>query len=207
MFKGPFTIDASETAEKIDLDALPDNERAMMTHGLVFDPGMHDVYRFFVAPRIDILDEPPSRKDKKKSFENVTRVLVDIVRGSAGVQLSGMYPTTLKADGSWELDLSANAVLNPVAPGVGSIKLSAEGKKVIRQKSRPWIKAHRTERNAQWIFFKEWLDDIGEFRFQLVCIVQKDTPTEQRYITCNAKFADDGRAIVKLENHSVFLPA
>ena len=206
MFRGPFQIEASGVAEKLDVASLPDLERTHLTHGIKFDPETHDIYRFFVAPRIEILDEPPKRKEKRKSFEKVTRVLVDIKRSRKGIYLWGMFPTTLKADGSWELDLTANAILNPVMPGVGSLKLAAEGRKVVRQKGRPWIKAHRTDSNAQWIFFKEWLDDSSDFRLQITCVVDSGIPDDQRCVLCNAKFADEGRAIETLLNHRVLLP-
>ena len=206
MFKGEFSIEASSAAERLDIEALPEQEKRMLVSGFSFDPEKHDAYRFFIAPNIEFLDEAPGWKTKRVSFEQVTRVLVNIEGTHDDISLWGMYPTTLLADGSWELDLSGAAVLNPVAPGVGSLKLSAEGKKIIRQKGRPWIKAHRTDKKAQWIFFKEWLEDGAEFRFQVVCIVNKEIPAESRSIKCDAKFGDDGRTIKKLSNHLVSLP-
>ncbi len=175
-------------------------------NGYNFDPNTHDAYRFFIAPEIEILDEIPNRKTKRVSYEQVSRVLVNIERSHEGISFWGMYPTTLLADGRWELDLSGSAILNPLAPGVGSLKLAAEGKKLVRQKNRPWIKAHRTDRKAQWIFFKEWLHDGSEFKFEVVCIVSRDVPSDKRSVKCDAKFGDDGRVIKKLVNHCVMLP-
>lgn len=207
MFRGEFQIDASEVAEKLAIETLPEQEQRMLVSGYNFDPNMHDAYRFFIAPNIELLDDAPRWKIKRTSFEQVTRVLVNIELAHNGMSFWGMYPTTLLADGSWELDLTGAAVLNPVAPGVGSLKLSAEGKKIVRQKGRPWIKAHRTDKKVQWIFFKEWLDDGAEFRFEVVCVVRKETPEDQRRIKCDAKFGDDGRVIKKLVNHYVNFPA
>ena len=207
MFKGGFEIEASEVAERLTIETLPEQEQRMLVNGYNFDPTTHDAYRFFIAPEIEILDEAPHWKKKRISFEQVSRVLVNIERSHLGISLWGMYPTTLLADGSWELDLSGSAVLNPVAPGVGSLKLAAEGKKIVRQKNRPWIKAHRTDKKAQWIFFKEWLENSAEFRFQVVCIVSKEVPSDKRSVKCDVKFGDNGRVIKKLVNHCIRLPA
>lgn len=206
MYRGPFTIEVSDRAEKLDVSALSETERQLMTHGIAFSPEKHDAYRFFVAPQIETLGAKPHRVLHNVSFEQVNRVLIDVKAGSSGVQFLGMFPTTLKSDRRWELDLSAEAVFNPVAPGVGAIKLSALGKKLVRQRARPWIKAHRTNQIAQWIFFKEWLDEGAEFRMQVLCIVEKALPQSQRCIICSAKFADDGRTIEKVDNKVVPFP-
>jgi|GEM_PF-1835436 len=207
MFNGPFTVQVSNNAERIDLAALPETERQLLTYGITFQPDKHDAFRFFVTPKIEILDEVPNRYTKRVSFEQVNRVLIDVAAKSELIQFLGMYPTTLKASGQWELDLQGEALLNPVAPGVGGIKLSAKGKQLVRQKSRPWIKAHRTDNIAQWLFFEEWLQDTADFRMEILCRVQKSASDSDRQVICNAKFADKGRALAKVENQCVHFPS
>ncbi|SFF08419.1 hypothetical protein [Nitrosomonas sp. Nm166] len=206
MFRGPFSVQVSKHAEQVDISALPDTERQILTHGISFDPSKYDAYRFFIIPKIEILDETPDRYTKRVSFEQVNRVLVDVAAPDEMVQFLGMYPTTLKADGRWELDLKGEAIFNPVAPGVGSIKLSAIGKRLIRQKSHPWIKAHRTDGLAQWLYFEEWLRETADFRMEILCSVEKSTSDDKRHVLCNAKFADEGRSLAKVENQRVLFP-
>ena len=207
MFRGPFSIQVSKNTERIDIAALPDTERQPLTYGITFESDKHDAYRFFVTPKIEILDEVPDRYKKRVSFEQVNRVLVDIAAAPEAIQFLGMYPTTLKADGRWELDLQGEAVFNPVAPGVGGIKLSAIGKCLIRQKSRPWIKAHRTDDLAQWLFFEEWLRESADYRMEVLCRVNKTTGGKDRQVVCNVKFADEGHALARIDNQRVRFPA
>lgn len=207
MFRGPFSVQVSKKAERIDISALPDTERNLLTYGITFEADKHDAYRFFVTPKIEIMDQVPDRYTKRVSFEQVNRVLVDIAATPEAIQFLGMYPTTLKADGRWELDLQGEAVFNPVTPGVGGIKLSAIGKRLIRQKSRPWIKAHRTDDLAQWLFFEEWLRESADFRMEILCRVNKASDDRDRQVICNVKFADEGRALARVDNQHVRFPA
>lgn len=207
MYKGPFSIAVSDRAERIDLTALPDAERQLMTHGIHFSPDKHEAFRFFVVPQIEVLSRKPHRTIHDVSFEKVNRVLIDIRASGADVQFLGMFPTTLTADGRWELDLSGEALLNVVVPGAAALKLTALAKNLVRRKTRPSIKAHRTNQVAQWIFFKEWLDKGADFRMQIVCVVDRSAAPDARQMTCNAKFADDGRLIKKVDNKVIRFPA
>ena len=46
-----FSIQFSEVAEKLDLDALSDAQRNTLFQGLKPDPGSHDVFRIMLAIR------------------------------------------------------------------------------------------------------------------------------------------------------------
>ena len=207
MFKGPFKVEASENAERIDLLSLSKDERQVLLDGIQMPRENCDVYRFFVTPAYDLMAEMPSRKEKRVSFEMVNRVVVEVKRGSTPITIFGMYPTGLRKDGQWKLDLKGQAGAELTVPGAkGYIKLSAFAKNLTRRKAKPPIATHRTDGWAQWIFFEKWCREEADFKMEVLCEVPRDLASGSRHLVCNASFMDDGRSLHRLRNRRITFP-
>lgn len=210
MLENSFKINLSSSAERLAIDALPEQERKALCSGIKIDPSKHDCYRFFVMAEIDLDTEKQKAKhwfSRRTTFNKTDRVLVQSRPGSKDrITFLGIFPTTATVDGQWGIDLESEAIFMPQMPGVGSLKVSGLLKHKIR-KDKFSIYASRTDALAQWIFLEPWIRSGGELRLQVLCFVEKSLPEADRHLVCDVQFADGGRRLAALRGRKVLLPA
>lgn len=206
MLSGPFRIELSATAEKLDPESLDQTEKKILTAGVVFDKETHNLYRFFIAPIARTPSKSASRRNNKDtSFEKVDRIYVDLRAGSKDISFLGIFPTTYVEDKGWTFDYEANASVAPLQQGQVGLKLTGTAKNLFR-KSKSLITAHRTDTQVQWIYKRAWLDRGNDLRHQIFCIVAKSADKTNLGVVCSAKFADKERSLASIENRKIGFP-
>jgi len=206
MLSGPFRIEVSERAEIIEANELSEMEHKCLLDGFKFDPEKHYICRFFVYPK----GQEPSKNAKnrirkKKSFERVDRIYVDVSAQSRQLSFCGMYPRAYTEGRGWHLDFEGDASMAPLSMGRVGLKLSGSLKNVF-SRSDQIVWAHRRDREAQWILKRVWIDRGNELRFELTCIVAKDSSQKEKFLLCNVKFAERDRSIARVRDRRVYLP-
>lgn len=206
MLHGPFSIEVSENAEKVELDLLSETERRFLLEGVAFDEKVHDIFRFFIAPVPRQCSRNASKRQIKRiSYEMVDRAYVDVSIESGELSILGMYPRGYEPGKGHDFDFAGQASLALLEAGKMSLKLSGKLRNIFRKSSREcW--AFRIDRKAQWIFGEPWIRDGREFRLQLVLVVPKRLQAERRVILCSAKFADSERSLARVNRKPVHLP-
>lgn len=207
MVQGPFSIEISEVAEKVDPAALSKQEQQSLLEGVLFDPKEHDIFRFFIAPITRVAGKNSSKRTiKKMSYEMADRAYVDAFVMSNSFRLLGMFPRGHARTKGYDLDFEGEASAAPLNIGRIGLKLSGKLKNIFSRTARDcW--AFRTDRRAQWIFKKSWIEEGNEFRLELVMLVPKDLDAADRMIYCSAKFADRDRSLARIEKRPIRLPA
>ena len=208
MLEGPFSIEVSRTAEKVEIESLSADERRLLLEGVNFDEERHDIYRFFIAPISRLPAKNASRRQiKRVSYNMADRAYVDVTLDD-GPELAilGMHPRGYEEGKGYDLDIQSKSTLNLLDFGSFDLKLSSKLKNIFRKRDRPcW--AFRIDRRVQWIFGKSWLRDGREFRLQIVLLVPKNLDSDHRVISCAAKFANGGRSLARTPRVPVSLPA
>ncbi len=212
MFYGPFNIKVSRVAELIDLDSLPLVEKEVLSYGVRYDSATHDVFRFFVMPVFQATAENIgtarrwSRKTKRVSYSLADAVLIQTLAGSTEITLLGIHPTTTKVTGESAFDLEAEAILEIGKPGTFHLKLSGKAKNSVR-KTEFRVMAPRTNDLAQWVFFKPWIEAGESFCLEYLCFVPKGLEAKERFIRCDVKVEQKGRAIGWANGRTVTIPS
>lgn len=208
MLDGPFSIEISHTAEKVEMKTLSEEEKRFLLEGVNFDPTQHDIFRFFIAPVPRTPGRNASRRQIKRiSYPMADRAYVDVtLNKDQNIAILGMHPRGYDEDKGYDLDIKGNASLALLQYSKFNLTLSSKLKNVFR-KTRRSCWAFRVDKMAQWIFGKTWLREGREFRLQIVLVVPKSLEPAHRVITCAARFADGGRALAKTNRQAVFLPA
>ena len=192
---GPFQIIISDFADKLDFSALSETEQTNLMGGIKFDPGEHNLYRFFVIAREK---KPPKswngRHYKRKCFKNVDRVYLKVDCPSAEIRLMGCDPTTTNAEGQTALDIEAHALARVLTVGEAGIKLNGPIKNSLRKK-KPLIVCQRTDRHADWIFSKAYISAGNDLKAQVTCVVDNGLVEDARRLKCHADFKAGGRSI------------
>lgn len=208
MLEGPFSIEISKTAEKVELNSLSARERRLLLEGVNFDEKRHDIFRFFIAPVARDPGKNASRRQiKRVSYNMADRAYVDVtLREDQDLAILGMHPRGYEEGKGYDLDIESNSSFNLLDFGSFGLKLSSKLKNVFRKRDRPcW--AFRIDKRVQWIFGKTWLREGREFRLQVVLLVPKSLDPNHRIINCAAKFADGERALARTPRLPVLLPA
>ena len=207
MISGPFRVTVSSNAERIDFSALPEESRAVLGHGISFDPEKHDCYRFFILP----VPKSPRKtsvmgamKRWRASFERINRVYVRALTTNPNIRFLGMLPTTCLRNGQWVFDINSTMFLEARAANAG-LRVDASMKNTIRRDVFS-IYAGRTDAEAHWYFLENWLQSGGDFKLQLLCRVEKSLAEADRRLICDVAFQDDGRVLANVPKHIVRLP-
>lgn len=193
---GPFEFEITEKATRVDFHALSDAVRSKISHDVKYNPTTHDIYSFSVVPR-ELLSftKDLTRKQKKKSYVKVDRVLVQASPASDTVSILGIYPvTTDSKSGQKHLDLKCHLLFEVGIPGFAKFKIKPKIKNRIRSDVYE-IFASRTDRFAQWIFLKDWVRSGAKFEMRILCSIPKVLEKEKRYITCDVEAKQKGRKI------------
>lgn len=201
-----FRIEFSDTAERLDVEALSEEERATLFQGIQPDPKRHDVYRILLAV-VDAEARPTwtERQKKRKLLRLVDKVLMNFQPMNASIQIAGVFPPSILAGNQGALDLEAKGDVKILEIANASLRLKGPIKDWWR-KERPLVVSNRTNRFAQWVFSREWLDQGRQCHGEIVCMVPKDLEEHRRIVSCHAAFKEKaGRAIEKTRKH-VLLP-
>jgi hypothetical protein len=206
--RGPFRMRISDHAEQLDFELLSEEERTVLARGIRFDPSRYEVYRFMVV--LESLLEAPesgifsnwSRRLKRQSLARADRALVRVAPGSKQVAFVGIYPTTRDVHGQSTLDLEGEALLSV---DVKVLKLSIGGKvkEQVRRKKFA-VLAGRTDRTAEWVFLKPYLDSGEELRLQFCCLVPNSLVDAERYLRCEI-VVEDGKRVIESKRKKIRL--
>lgn len=208
MIKGPFHLNVSSIAEKLDFEALTEKESEVLCSGISVDPRKHDIYRFFITPKAEkpTLQEADklSRKQKKQSFHRADRMDVSVKPASNEIQLLGMFPTTCDVRGQFSLDYETEALFE-INFKVVRLKLKGKFKNQIRR-NKFAVYAGRTNELADWVFLESWIKSSSPFKMKLLCVVPSDLEEDKRILSCNATVSKKSRFIQGITNQQVVIP-
>ena len=208
MISGPFTIAVSSKAEKLDFEALPADQQAVLGSGISFDPVKHDCYRFFILPKAKSSRKCSflSRmKHRRISFERTNRVFIRAMANDESIEFLGIFPTTCLKNGQWVLDVNTAMFIEAKTPHAG-LHFDATLKNSLRRDVFS-VYAGRTNSEVNWYFLDSWLKSGGEFKLQILCKVEKSLSAPNRRLICDVEFQDDGRVIASAPKRYVNLPA
>lgn len=204
--EGPFRIEVSETAERLDPALITEEERRALLDGFSFDPSMHDLVRFFVMP---VPRQPKGwhskRQVKDAGFERVDRIYIEVEARAPGMVFRGQFPPSYSVSKGWLLDLEGSVEVKPLEIGRVGLKLQGSNKDRFRRQDQIVV-AWRHDRSAQWAMKREWLALAGDLRFQLTCIAPKSLQADHRALYCTAKFAERDRSLARVRDRRVALP-
>ena len=210
---GPFTIEFSHQAERLDIDAIPDNVRRNLVRGRVFDRAEHDIYQFFVTPKfkLDQTDRTPHKKlpwkIKRRSYDAATLALVQAEPATRRILFLGMHPVTEDESGQVSLDLQADALFEVTIPKLFKTRLKGQAKSAIQRKLKHRVLASRTDNLVQWVFLNSAIQNGMELGMRILCAVPKDLAPADRMVICSAKYASGNRTLEITRGVSVSMPS
>jgi hypothetical protein len=193
---GPFTFEITDEASRIEFDELSRDIRDSICSGIKYDPDTHGIYSFSVAPRelINIRSDL-TRIQKKRSYLKVDRVLIQATPKHPSITFLGIYPTTVAVSGQSGLDYKGDILFEFGIPKILKFQIKSEIKNKIRSDVFE-IFSSRTNRFAQWIFLKKWVNSGGAFDMRVFCAVPDNLKHDDRSITCDAEAQQEGRKVV-----------
>lgn len=197
---GPFELVLSEEAQLVDPRDIPRAKRQVLAHDISIDPDTHDVYLFFLAPKIILNPKMKKRMQKRKSFSKVDRILVRTELPTKEMKILGMYPVTRTTAGEHVSTLIHDLPI--------SQKLRPQGKtKDAIKRMQHMILTTRTQNSAEWWFLKPYIEQRIDFGMKLLCIVPKSIDEESRYFRCYVAAQDKGRIIEQIAGKRIHLPS
>ncbi|MBU0654424.1 MAG: hypothetical protein KJ914_04730 [Gammaproteobacteria bacterium] len=204
MSYGPFKLEVSNRAQRVDLDTLSEEMKTSLFTGTKFDPRNHEIFLFSVAP-IELLHyQDLSWTEKRKTYQKADRVLIQIRLPATGMELLGIYPTTFNTHKQQELDLGGEVLFEFNIPKIFRFQVTSKIQNKIRSSSYG-IFSSRTNHSAQWIYLKNWVKSGNPFEMEIFCKIPKDLPTDQRHILCDAQANQKGRRLNGVYNALVLL--
>lgn len=188
-----FVLVFPEEAERLDFASLPDEIQKAIGAGIAQDPANHAVYRFCLLAKALPATHARQRERRRRSYQRADRVVINLMTATPQVQLLGIYPPaeTLKVDGSGEGEVSAG-----FTTPLFSINLHGLLKDLARRNGQR-ILAGRTDREAQWVFLKPYLEEHTDFCLTFLLRAPADLPGEARFAWCEAAVMEKGRLIQK----------
>ena len=197
-----FRVEMSEIADKLDFMSLTKEQQVSLLQGLQHDPETHDLFRVLVA--VIERDAPSTwnkRQRNRKRFSLVDRVLVDIRPQDKALRVLGVQPTTTSYKGETQLDIEVQADVKILEVANTNLRFKGPIKNWWRKK-RPLVVAIRTDRLAQWVYSRQWIDMGNQCRCEILVEVPKELTEQARKVSCYADFKDSGgRNIEKLRQH------
>ncbi|MCG5537375.1 hypothetical protein [Halorhodospira sp. 9622] len=192
---GPFELEITNEATKLDFDNLSEEVRTHICQEAKYDPQTHDIFSFSVAPRESLgFSYGLTRQQKKKSYAKVDRVLVQAAPKHESITFLGIHPTTTSVSGQNDLDLKGDILFELAIPKILKCQVKSQIKNKIRSDVYE-IFSTRTNGFAQWIFLKNWVKSGGPFNMRILCSVPKQLGHEERVVTCDAEAQQKGRKI------------
>jgi len=199
---GPFELVISKQAEKLDFEDLTKTEQEDIPQAVSARAKSNEIYRFCLMVKF-LTSHSDKRTRLRRSYDRVDLLLAHVRLPAPEMHLLGIAPVTRPgltgngADGSLQAEVA-------VAP----VKLSVGGqvKDLIRRQTYDVIAA-RTDREAQWLFLKSFIEGNTNFCLTLYLDVPDDLPEEKRYVLCSAEARDHGRAVARVSNRRMLLPS
>jgi len=191
---GPFNLEVSNKAQKVDYDTLADSIKGSLFKFSSFDKVEHDLFMFCVSP-VEIMEYSNlTWREKRKAYKKADRVLIQLRSPTEGIELLGIYPTTIDSHSQRELDLGGEFLFEIGIPKIFKLKVTSKLKNKIRS-DKFEVVASRTDRSAQWVYLKDWVKSGSPFEMQLFCKVSKSIGEKERHILCDAQANQNGRII------------
>ena len=196
MIQGPFSLEITNTATKVDFSSLPNDVQLEICKGFKYDPVKHNVYSFSIAPKelLSYRDDLP-RAQKMRSYTKVDRVIVQARSVNSSINFWGIYPTTkvvLKEKSIYFDKINVN--LETSIPKYARLKISSVIKNAVRS-DKCEIFAASTDNFAQWIFLENWIKSGKELSVSILCSVPKTLNDAEKYIVCDVEAQQKGRRI------------
>lgn len=200
---GPFRLVVSKQAEALQYEDLSEQEKADLPQAVSARLKGNEIYRFCLMVKFITL-HAPRRICRRRSYDRVDLIIAHVRLPSQRMQLLGIAPVTRpdlpaggrEAEGNLQAEVS-----------IPLIKLTIGGqiRDMIRRQVYDVIAA-RTDREAQWVFLKRFLQGTTSFCLTLYLDVPDDLPAAERYILCSAEARDNGRSLGRIVDRKVVLP-
>ena len=204
MYLGPFDVEISTQAEQLDFTSLSEEEKEVLSSGITFNPSTHDVFRFFICPKIQTFTSPPSRKIKDKSYQVVDQVRVRTKLGSTQIRLLGIHPCTTYSSGQMSFDFEGEALFE-VNLLFLKLKLRGEVKSMLRKKHHS-ILASRVNDTAEWVFTDHRIKDDPNLPLCYLCVVPRQLNAIDRFIECDVSYLKGNRRIKSVNRKLISIP-
>jgi hypothetical protein len=194
-----------------DSELLPSVKDFLRSSGIIDSSGYdHYLIRMIIKP-INNNDSLPSlfdvfssksRKQKKVSFASADSLFITMVVGHDEIILREVFPPTTysdgRRDGQMELLVHGNAGLSSNVPLTGA-KATAELQAYFKKQfgdRRIAIKKGNNNKSAFWDFRRPWILDNNQPEIYITCSVKKDLPEKDRFVRCQRRVSQKGRAIL-----------
>lgn len=131
---------------------------------------------------------------------------------SQSIRIAGIFPISIANEdsGGGELQMTFETSISIRVIGVANanskLRLSGPIKKWWERR-RPLVHADRTDRVANWVYSREWLDAGSQVKGELLCEVPKSLSDTKRHIKCSVEYQDKGERAVESSHRGVKLPS
>src|SRR3954466_2169746 len=187
----------------------------------ISDPKGYDYYqiRLLIRPRndqgvgedISFFErlQPRGRRNKRHSFASADSLFITMEVADCGIVLRETFPPTTWEDGQMEFTFSGTAGIG-AGVNVNGVKAVADLQASLKkqfQKKKLAIIAQKTNALAIWDFRRPWIEKSNQPELHIMCSVPKDLPEDKRYIRCQRRVTQKGRAILApREAKKILLP-
>ena len=155
-----------------------------LTHGLVFDPSAHDLYRVPLA-------FPPLRLTSNRDFNRMSiekaadMIMLQTEAGHERIILLGHAPWTTTNDGRTPLDFSLMVGGEGGLPGTAKLQVQGTIKgRIHRTKAGFRLASQRNSNFVYWVWYQEHIRQANDYESYLLCSVPKDLSEDMRYLRC-----------------------
>jgi hypothetical protein len=187
---GPFRIHLPKYLTLLDQAALPSAIRDVLFNGIDFHPDEHFIGRLSIAVLEDTNFKGSKKVYRRRSYERVDQLIVQISLPSDEFEIIEVYPHTTLATGLADPELEVGISIEPTT---GKFTISGTLKNLIRRKRHLIINTHTSE-ISQWAFQKGYLRDNVQFNLDILLRRRANTSVAT-YLMSEVKAQEGGRLI------------
>lgn len=187
---GPFLFSIPKYLTLLDYAALPRAVQEILFDGITYDSTEHLIGRLSIAILTDTRFKGPARTQRRKSYERVNHLFVQINLPSTAFEILEVYPHTTLAPGLKTPEVEVGVSVEPIT---GKFSVSGTLKNLIRGDRHHIIESHGP-RICQWTFQKGYLQDNLLFHLDLL-LRRCEKDTQAAALICEARAQERGRLI------------
>lgn len=187
---GPFLFSIPKHLTLLNYDALPEAVQETLFNGISYDPAEHLIGRLPIAILTDPGYKGPAHTRRKRSYERVNHLFIQINIPSPAFEILDVYPHTTMAPGYKTPEVEVGVSVEPIT---GKFSISGTLKNLIRGNRHHIIESHGP-RICQWTFQKGYLQDNLLFNLDLL-LLRCERDMHGAALMCEVKAQEGGRLI------------
>lgn len=196
---GPFLFSIPKYLTLLDHAALPKAVQEMLFDGITFDPTEHLIGRLPIAILSDTGFNGPAHTRRRKSFDRVNHLFVQLNLPSIDFEIIDVYPHTTLAPGLKAPEVEVGVSVEPMT---GKFSVSGTLKNLIRGNRHHIIESHGP-RICQWTFLKGYLQDNLHFHLDLL-LRRCEKDTRGAAVVCEVR-AQEGSRLIRSTRRRVLI--